>query len=191
MSLSPEVVVKLVKHHREFLAFLTPRVGSEEAAREVLQAAFIQGMERGGALREEESAVAWFYRLLRNALVDRHRQQQREARAVEVQTAETPVSTEEVEGLEATVCGCVTELAGTLKPEYAAAVRRVDLEGLSVAAFAREAGITPGNAGVRLHRARQALGRRLVELCGTCCAHGCVDCACTPGAPPRAGDPRV
>lgn len=187
MSLRPEVVAKLVKHHREFLAFLTPRVGGEEAAREVLQAAFIKGMEKGAALREEENAVAWFYRLLRNTLVDRHRQQLREARAVEAQAAEMPVSTEELEGLEATVCGCVTELAGTLKPEYATAVRRVDLEGLSVSAFAQEAGLTPGNAAVRLHRARQALGRRLVELCGTCCAHGCVDCACNAGASRRDG----
>jgi RNA polymerase sigma-70 factor (ECF subfamily) len=185
--MSPDILTLLLQNRQRFLAFLTPRVGGEEAAQEVLQAAFIKGMEKGEALREEESAVAWFYRLLRNTLVDRYRQQQREARAVEVQAAEAPMSTEEVDGLEATVCGCVTELASTLKPEYAAAVRRVDLEGLSVSAFAHETGITPSNAAVRLHRARQALGRRLVELCGTCCAHGCVDCACKPGAHQRPG----
>lgn len=178
MSLSPEVLDVLVRHHRQFLAFLTPHTGSAETAEEVLQAAFAKGLEKGDTLREEESAVAWFYRLLRNALVDRHRRQLREQRALEAQSAEAPLSTEDVAGLEATVCGCVTELSGTLKPEYAAILRRVDLEGLSVTGFAREAGLTPNNAAVRLHRARQSLGRRLVELCGTCCTHGCVDCEC-------------
>ncbi|XXF77136.1 RNA polymerase sigma factor [Myxococcaceae bacterium GXIMD 01537] len=187
MSLKPEVLATLVKHHREFLAFLTPRVGGAEAAREVLQAAFVKGLERGDSLREEERAVAWFYRLLRNALVDAHRHAERETRALKSQAAEAPLSTEDTEALERTVCGCVAELAGTLKPEYAAALRRVDLEGASVAAFAEEAGIRPGNAAVRLHRARQALGQRLVELCGTCCAHGCVDCACEEGARPGGG----
>jgi RNA polymerase sigma-70 factor (ECF subfamily) len=181
MSMHPEVLRTLVEHHRQFLAFLVPRVGSEEAAEEVLQAAFVKGVEKGDGLREEESAVAWFYRLLRNALVDAHRRQLRERRLLEAQAAEPPSSTEDVEGLEQTVCSCVTELAGTLKPEYAAALRRVELEGASLSTFAQEAGITPGNAAVRLHRARQALGRRLIELCGTCCTHGCVDCACTPG----------
>jgi hypothetical protein len=43
-------------------------------------------------------------------------------------------------------CG-VKALVDTLKPEYGAALRRVDLDGLSVRGFAVEAGITPGNAG--------------------------------------------
>ncbi|MFE8595784.1 RNA polymerase sigma factor [Archangium gephyra] len=187
MSLSPKVVEVLVEHHRKFLDFLVPRVGTPEAAEELLQAAFVKGMESGSSPREEERVVAWFYRLLRNALVDAHRRKQRELRALEAQAAEHPLSTEEVEDLEQTVCGCVTELADTLKPEYAAILQRVDLEGASLSTFAEEEGITPNNAAVRLHRARQALGRRLVDLCGTCCTHGCVDCACTPGQHRQAG----
>ncbi|RKG98363.1 sigma-70 family RNA polymerase sigma factor [Corallococcus sp. CA053C] len=178
MSLSPEALGALLRHHHAFLAFLTPRVGSQEAAREVLQAAFVKGLEEGGSLREEQSAVAWFYRLLRNALVDAHRRARREDSARESLARELPLSTEDATALETKVCGCVAGLADTLKPEYAQAVRRVDLEGVGVASFAQEAGISPNNAAVRLHRARQALGRRLVELCGHCCAEGCVDCAC-------------
>lgn len=178
MSLSPEALEALLRHRHAFLAFLTPRVGGQEAAREVLQAAFVKGIEEGGSLREEQSAVAWFYRLLRNALVDAHRRARREDSARESLAREHPLSTEDASALETTVCGCVAGLADTLKPEYAQAVRRVDLEGAGVASFAQEAGISPNNAAVRLHRARQALGRRLVELCGHCCAEGCVDCAC-------------
>ncbi|MFP2923787.1 RNA polymerase sigma factor [Pyxidicoccus sp. 3LG] len=187
MSLDPQVVEVLVAQRRRFLSFLAPRVGSPEEAQEVLQMALVKGLEKGEGLRDEESAVAWFYRLLRNVLVDRHRRAQRESRVREAQGVEAPRSTEDTDELESAVCGCVTDLAGTLKPEYAEVVRRVDLEGASVSTFAQEAGLTPNNAGVRLHRARQALGRRLIELCGTCCTHGCVDCACSPGRHRPAG----
>jgi DNA-directed RNA polymerase specialized sigma24 family protein len=76
------------------------------------------------------------------------------------------------------VCACVLSLVDTLKPEYGAAIRRVDLDGVSVRGYAEEAGITPGNAGVRLHRAREALRRQLARGCGTCLMHGCLDCRC-------------
>jgi hypothetical protein len=84
-------------------------------------------------------------------------------------------------------CACITALVDTLKPEYAGALRRVDLDGLSVRRFAEETGITPGNAGVRLHRAREALRRQLARSCGACLAHGCLDCHC--GEPATDGKP--
>jgi RNA polymerase sigma-70 factor (ECF subfamily) len=87
--------------------------------------------------------------------------------------------------LEAVACACITALVDTLKPEYGTALRRVDLDGLSVRRFAEEAGITPANAGVRLHRARGALRRQLARSCGTCLTHGCLDCSC--GEPASGG----
>jgi alpha-glucuronidase len=50
--------------------------------------------------------------------------------------------------------------------------------GTPVKTFASERGLTPGNAGVRVFRAREALKKRLVESCGTCAEHGCRDCTC-------------
>jgi DNA-directed RNA polymerase specialized sigma24 family protein len=76
---------------------------------------------------------------------------------------------EELEG------ACIT--AATRKPKYGAALRRVDL-GVSIRSFAEEAGITPGNAGVRLHRARETLRRQLARSCGTSLDHGCLDWRC-------------
>ncbi|WP_338863554.1 RNA polymerase sigma factor [Myxococcus stipitatus] len=186
MSLDARVVEILVAERRRFLAFLAPRVGSPEEAEEVLQLALVKGLEKGEGLRDEESAVAWFYRLLRNILVDRHRRARRESRVLAAEDAEAPRSTEDTDALESSVCACVAELTDTLKPEYSAAIRRVDLEGTPVSVFAREEGLTANNAAVRLHRARQALGKRLIELCGTCCTHGCVDCVCGEPGHPRA-----
>lgn len=178
--MTPEVLSVLVENHRRFRAFLRPRVRSEEIADELLQAAFVKGIEKGASLREAESAVAWFYRLLRNSLVDHYRREAAERTAKGKHAEGVPISTDDSAELEQAVCACVLALAGTLKPEYADAIRRVDLGGQNVTAYAVEAGITPNNAGVRLHRARQALGKRLLEACGTCCKHGCFDCDCGP-----------
>jgi RNA polymerase sigma-70 factor (ECF subfamily) len=82
------------------------------------------------------------------------------------------------ESLQQTVCACVSQLAETLKPGYAEALRAVDVQGKPVSLFAKEAGIMPNNVAVRLHRARAALGERLRASCGSCATHGCLDCTC-------------
>jgi len=76
------------------------------------------------------------------------------------------------------VCRCVTRLSETMKPEYALALRRIDLEGVPVQEFAAEAGITANNARVRVFRARETLRKRVVRWCGSCAERGCVDCTC-------------
>jgi RNA polymerase sigma-70 factor (ECF subfamily) len=180
----PKVLQVLVDNHRRFLAFLERRVGSREAAEDILQEAFVRGLARAGTVRDHESIVAWFYRLLRNALVDHYRRAGAEQRALAyVSATADEVEPGPDEALQNELCACVSALLETLKPEYAAVVRRVDLEGATVAAFSREAGITPNNTAVRRHRAHEALKRQLALSCGTCATHGCLDCHC--GSPNR------
>jgi len=172
-------VETLVEQHRRFLAFVERRVGNREAAEEIVQNAFVRGLERGADVRDGESAVAWFYRVLRNAIVDHYRRRGVERAAAERLAREAgPGEPAEDPELHRTACECILDLLPTLKPEYAEALRRVDLDGEPVAAYATESGITPNNASVRLHRARRALRDRVVQCCATCADHGCVDCAC-------------
>ena len=77
------------------------------------------------------------------------------------------------------VCRCVARLAETLKPEYADALRRIEVDGVAVKDFAEEQGISPSNAAVRVFRAREALRRQVAASCGTCAEHGCVACTCS------------
>ncbi len=181
-GLSPAVLEILVANHARFLNFLQRRVGSREMAQEILQDAFVRSISRGAAasLRSDESAVAWFYRLLRNALVDHFRHATVEERGLAALAAEAEVGAgaETDEELVELICACVTNLVATLKPEYAAAIRRVELGGESLEAYASDSGITRGNAAVRLFRARQALRRRVEQSCGTCATHGCYQCEC-------------
>src|SRR4051812_21085206 len=82
-SLSPAAIQRLVDSHRQFLAFLQARVESRAAAEDILQSAFVRSLERGAEVRDEESAVAWFYRVLRNAVIDHYRHRDATGRAHE------------------------------------------------------------------------------------------------------------
>jgi RNA polymerase sigma-70 factor (ECF subfamily) len=177
-TIAPHVLEVLVGHHRKFLAFLERRVGSRASAEELLQTAFVKAVERGGELRESESAVAWFYRLLRNALVDFHRHRDAERRALDRHALEALSESALDPQLEAAICECVHGLIPTLKEEYAGILRAVEMDGQALGEAAKRLRITPGNAAVRLHRARRALRDRLATACGTCTEHGCLDCTC-------------
>jgi RNA polymerase sigma factor (sigma-70 family) len=184
--MSPSALASLVESHREFLAFVERRVGDRAVAEDLLQEAFVKSLEKGGALRVEESARAWFYRMLRNAIVDRHRREQSAGRRLTALAEELERSEARQEGEgERVVCACVARLVDTLKPDQASALRRIELDGVPVKQFAEEAGISESNAGVRVFRARQALRQRVAVACGTCAEHGCVDCSCK-GPPPGA-----
>jgi RNA polymerase sigma-70 factor (ECF subfamily) len=181
-ALTADVVRALVANHREFQRFLEKRVGSRALAEDILQEAFVRGIGRIEALRNDESAVAWFYRTLRNAVTDHHRRHDVAERALALFAEELEKHSEPGEELRGAVCQCVARLAETLKPEYAEALQRIEVEGVPVKAFAEEQGISSNNAAVRVFRAREALRRQVVASCGTCADHGCLNCTCA--APP-------
>jgi len=179
----------LVESRSAFLHFLERRVENREVAEDLLQEAFGRALERAPALPDEESVVAWFYRVLRNAVVDRYRRRGTAERGLKALARELETATPGSEVL-GEVCRCVFQLAAVLKPEYAEALRRVDIDGTSVKAYAAERDLTPGNAAVRLFRARQALRKQVVASCGVCAEHGCLDCDCRPGPSPEPKSPR-
>ena len=166
----------LAEHHRRFLEFLVHRVGNEAVAEDILQDAYAKSIEKAGAIRDNESVVAWFYQLLRNAVVDHYRRAGTERKARGELERDTEGSYEPE--LRDNVCTCVSAILPSLKPEYAEIVGDVELRDRSIAEVAQQKGLTPNNAAVRLHRARAALRRRLIEVCGACSTHGCVDCTC-------------
>jgi RNA polymerase sigma factor (sigma-70 family) len=178
-----EILSVMAENRRAFLSFLERRVGHRETAEDLLQESFARSMDRV-PLEPEESVTAWFYRVLRNGVIDHHRRRGASERALaslgkELEEAPPEPSPDERDE----VCRCVTRLSETLKPEYALALRRVEVDGVSVRDFASEAGITPNNAAVRLFRARETLRKRVVQWCGSCAEQGCVDCSCgVPGS---------
>jgi len=170
-----ETLAALVASHREFLAFVERRVGDRALAEEIVQEALVKSLEHVGDIRE--SAIGWFYRVLRNTIVDHARRSAVHGRRLEAFAAEPDTQPTDAE-LQAVVCRCVSKLAATLKPEYADALQRIDVDGAAVKDYAEHAGITASNAGVRVFRAREALRKQVARACGTCADHGCLDCTC-------------
>ena len=175
---SPTHLDALVANHRAFLAFLERRVESRAVAEDILQEAFVRGLTKARDLRNEESTVAWFYRLLRNAVIDHYRRNATARRGLEALATEVEHEHDPSPDLRDAVCQCIGQLAGTLKPEYANALKRIEVDGVAVKDYADEAGISRANAAVRVFRARDALRQQVTRSCSTCADHGCLDCTC-------------
>jgi RNA polymerase sigma factor (sigma-70 family) len=178
--MSDATLQTLLDRRAGFLAFVQRRVADHALAEDILQTAFVRALERSGSLREEDSAVAWFYSVLRNAVTDFYRRRATENRLMEPwidgldagESAALDASTRKF------ICGCIAYVLPTLKPAYAEILREVDLEEESLSAFAKKHELTAGNAAVRAHRARTALRRELARVCGACSIHACLDCCC-------------
>lgn len=169
----------LLANHRRFLSFLEARVGNRHDAEEILQGAFVRSLQNADAIRDAENVIAWFYRLLRNAVVDHYRRNSAGQRSLATFAQQLTDSDESADpAMERVICECVKELVSALKPEYEDLITRVDLLGADVTSVADSLGITPGNARVRLHRARTSLRLEVERTCRTCATHGCLDCTC-------------
>lgn len=166
----------LVANHRDFLRFVERRVGNRALAEGIVQDAFVRSLDHADEIRD--SVVGWFYRVLRNAVIDRQRRQAVAVRRLDQFAAELEATRDGGEELAAFACRCIVQLAETLKPEYADALRRIELDGVAVKDYADAAGISASNAGVRIFRAREALRKQVARSCGTCAEHGCADCSC-------------
>ena len=190
-GLSEQVVSRVLRRKERLLAFLEERLGNRADAEDLLQTAMVRLVTKGRSLRAEDRILRWFYRVLRNLLVDWHRRRAARARMlahVNRSQASTPGWDEP---LYSEVCACVRDVLGTLRKDYAHVLRQAELEEMPLVEIARELRITRNNASVRLHRARRALLEGLRAMCGACFDHGCLDCFCrkpTQGgrAPPAA-----
>jgi RNA polymerase sigma factor (sigma-70 family) len=168
----------LLEHRSRFLGFVQRRVPDAATAEDILQAAYMRALEHEGELQAQESVVGWFYRVLRNAVIDRYRRRASENKALEAWSREMEGQVEPSRETNSEVCACIVRVLEEIRPDYAGLLRAVDLGGQRLQEFAREHRITASNAGVRAHRARAALRRRLIEVCGICSEHACVECTC-------------
>ncbi len=173
---------RLLAEQSAFRAFLQKRLSDGDVAKDLLQQSMVKAVERGHELKKSESAIGWFYRILRNAITDYYRAHAADARKIDGLHQTMVVSGEDLvpalDAIKPAVCACLGTLLKDLRPSYADLIRRIDLEGESPAAVAKDLKVTPSNLTVRLHRARQALKAGLEQACGICTKHGCLNCTC-------------
>jgi RNA polymerase sigma factor (sigma-70 family) len=170
----------LVESRQDLLAFLRRRLGSGEEAEEVLQRFSLRALERASDLRDVCTVRGWLGRILANTIVDHQRRAIRRRRR-EIAMEQTDIESLAVEPdveLDGAVCNCLYKLLPTLKPDYSEVIWRADILGEPRDRIAASLGTTLNNVTVRIHRGRQALKKRLEEMCLTCPVHGFLDCRC-------------
>lgn len=183
MARTPAQLAEALNARRAtFKAFLTRRVGSAALAEDLLQDSLIKALRHADSVTDDERTTAWFYRVLRNAVIDHYRSAasaRRRDDALGTLVASLGEDIAEASGSwEKQLCGCLKSIANTLKPPQAELIRRVDLEGESVQAAAKALGLTANHASVLLHRGRKELRLRLERFCGACARGACLDCDC-------------
>lgn len=182
VALDDKTTELLVENHKKFRRFLAKRLNNESLAEDLLQQSLKKAIESPPNSNKELSVLAWFYRILRNTLIDHYRASASEQKKVTELTERTTLLeqdfTKALDDLEAQVCECMEDLLPALKSNYAEVLRRVDLQSEPIEKVASDLGVTLNNLSVRLHRARHALRVSLERACGTCTEHGCLNCTC-------------
>lgn len=170
-----DVTATLLAHRHAFKAFLVSRLGNAADAEDLLQNGLVKALQRADEIKDGEKAIAWFYQVLRNVMVDHVRSRRAANRRDEAWTGEAVALSGDVEA-ERQICGCFEKLLPLLKPNQAELLRRVELQGESVAKVALALGMSANHASVTLHRARAELRTKLMDFCGNC---ACLDhCEC-------------
>jgi RNA polymerase sigma-70 factor (ECF subfamily) len=171
-----ELESRLASNREKVLGFIRSKVDDPAVAEDILQESLLKALESVEDLEDEQKLASWFYRIVRNAIVDHHRSNQTQRKNVRQYARETDfeVTPEDEE----TICSCFRELLPTLKEEYREVIEAVELGDMTSEEAAEELGITRNNLNVRRYRARQKLKERLEETCRTCADHGCLDCTC-------------
>ncbi|MEO1065285.1 MAG: sigma-70 family RNA polymerase sigma factor [Actinomycetota bacterium] len=167
----------LCEHQPAFEAFVRARVRPQDVD-DLLQLAALRAIERADSLEDPERVVAWLYRIHRNLIVDVARTRSSERRYVDA-VAELP---EQADPPVADPCECSVTQARRLRPTYATILSLVDSDGLQLREAARQLEVSPNNAAVRLHRARRALKRAMLEHCGVDDPRQCAGCRCVEDA---------
>ncbi len=176
------VMQRLLANESAFRQFVRRRVGDEVVAEDILQQSFAKAVGSFHSLNNEQSALAWFYRILRHTVADYYRSHGAEARRNEAFLRELTILGDHRESppdeLKAIACACLHGLLPSLQGNYAELIKRIDLDGESPAQVAKELKISRNSLTVRIHRARQALRGALEASCGICSKHGCLNCTC-------------
>lgn len=177
-----DILHRLLEQQPAFRSFVRRRVKDDALAEDLLQQSLTRALERLHTVKNDESAVAWFYRILRHAIVDFYRAQAAEQRKGEAFLGELTARGEDkvpsLDEVKAEICACFQRLLPAMRSNYAEMIRRIDLEEEPASRVAQDLKISQNNLTVRLHRARQALRAGLEQACGICSQHGCLNCTC-------------
>jgi RNA polymerase sigma-70 factor (ECF subfamily) len=115
-----DVLQQLLTHESDFRAFVRRRLADDAMAEDVLQQSLMRAVERQHTLQQSENLVGWFYRILRNAIVDVYRSRAAESKKTDTFLQELITAGEDktpaLNELRPTVCACLQLLLPNILP---------------------------------------------------------------------------
>src|SRR5690606_9119686 len=147
--------------HDELYGFLRPRVSSDSASEDLLQAAFLRAHQALELGKGPEEPRAWLFQIVRNLLRDSYRQKKRthnfqDQLRLETEPAELATDEEERTTFQI-VARLLPDFIETLDAPYRKAIQLTDLEGLTQAEAAKKEGVTLACMKARVRRGREQL----------------------------------
>jgi RNA polymerase sigma-70 factor (ECF subfamily) len=152
------------------VGYLTRFVGAGEAedlAQEVLLKVH-QGLD---TFRGQAKLTTWVFQIATHAALDRLKSAAHRASMAQVpealleQSQAHPSQAQDQQAMKEEMCRCIRGMVEGLPVQYRTIIYLSELEELRMGEIAEIAGITPGAAKIRLHRARQALRARMEQRC--------------------------
>jgi len=161
---------------RDFSLFLEQQVGSRVASEDILQDAFVRN--RRDLLQSSEGICSWFYRSLRDAVLDQPRYAASSEGKLGAFRAELAQKIEPSAAMREAIVRHVGAIAATLATEQGELLRRMDLGAENLTDYAQSAGTSASNVERLLAIARVELCQQVMRSFGTCSAHGLFNCTC-------------
>ena len=169
---------RLIECRNRFLGFLRKRLNSSQDAEDVFQDFCVKVLRNHATIRNGERLDAWLGITLRHTLTDHYRRQAIRKRAVQAYAIETRVLEPGAGDVEPTACGCLFSALQMLEPAQADLLQRLTLRDEPRDAIAADLGVSLNTLGVRVHRIRAALKKKVAEICPDCAAGRLMQCGC-------------
>jgi len=130
------------------------------------------------SIKSSERLDAWLGITLRHTLTDHYRREATRNRGEEAFAIEAKVLEPMTENLDEPACSCIATAMGELQPAQAELLTRLDLQDESRKGVAATLGISLNSLGVRVHRSRAALKKKIAKICPVCGDGGFMQCDC-------------
>jgi RNA polymerase sigma-70 factor (ECF subfamily) len=160
-------------HHSEIKGYLARRLSDADTAEDLLQDVFLKAMREGAGFCALDDRRAWLFRVARNTLIDHVRRM----RAV-VPVPEDLVDDREVAAPVAALDECIERVLAGLADDDRDVIRRCDLEGMKLQAYADANHLALPAVKSRIQRARVRMRELMIEKCqvrfddaGQVCCH--------------------
>ncbi|MDF1671782.1 MAG: sigma-70 family RNA polymerase sigma factor [Roseovarius sp.] len=169
---------KLIEYRNKFLGFLRKRLNSPQDAEDVFQDFCVKVLHNHSSIRSVERLDAWLGITLQHALTDHYRRQATRNRGAEAYANDVNVLEPEAGVYYDPVCSCISAAMQKLEPSQAELLTRLDLRDEPRKMVAAELEVSLNTLGVRVHRIRAILKKKITEICPVCGEGGFMQCDC-------------